>query len=403
VLDAIRSDYTLLLIPPIAAFIGWFTNWVAVKMMFYPIEFRGLWKIGWQGIVPHNAVPLAGKSTDLITTKLLSLDELFADFKGAEFARHVEPALDEATDQVMEELGREGGPMWAGMPEPVKAQVRLMVRAEIQKVNVAILDDMGRDIQKILDLRGIVVQAAERDKRLISEMFQTVGEKELRFITNSGAYFGFLFGILQMAVWIAWPTWWQLPLAGFLVGYVTNWLALKLVFQPRQPVKIGPWTLQGLFHKRQAVVAGEFARLVAGDVINPENMVAHMTTGQCGEHLFGIVDKHIAAMIDGYRNNPMTAAMIPADRWDGIRDEVLARMRTELPKPGGFLHTFTSLSVDVHKELFERMTQLDPLSFEGVLRPAFQQDEWKLIVAGGALGLAAGAGQVMFLFKDYVM
>ena len=49
------------------------------------------------------------------------------------------------------------------------------------------------------------------------------------------------------------------------------------------------------------------------------------------------------------------------------------------------------------------MTQLDPLSFEGVLRPAFQQDEWKLIVAGGALGMAAGAAQVMLLFKDYVM
>mmetsp|Transcript_3696 Transcript_3696/g.7438 ORF Transcript_3696/g.7438 Transcript_3696/m.7438 type:complete len:152 (+) Transcript_3696:158-613(+) len=49
-----------LLIPVIAAFVGWFTNYLAVQMIFYPIQFRGipLWRreeiplglIGWQGI-----------------------------------------------------------------------------------------------------------------------------------------------------------------------------------------------------------------------------------------------------------------------------------------------------------------------------------------------------------------
>jgi uncharacterized membrane protein YheB (UPF0754 family) len=402
-LDAIRADWTLLLIPPIAAFIGWFTNWVAVKMMFHPTEFIGIkpW-FGWQGIVPHHAVGLAGKSTDLITTHLLTLDELFAGFKGEEFTRHLGPAMDQATDQVMADLGAQAGPQWAQMPEPVKAQIRQMIRAEIEKVNAAILDEMGRDITKILDLRGIVTAAAARDKKLISDMFQRVGKNELRFITDSGAYFGLLFGILQMLVWIAWPTWWQLPACGFLVGYLTNWLALKLVFQPRRPVKLGPVTVHGLFHKRQEQVAGEFAKLVAGDIINPDNMVAHMTTGKPGAHLYGIVDKHIGAMIDRYQQNPMTAMMIPAERWQGLRAEVLARMRTELPRAGGFLHIFASRSVDVHGELFTRMTRLDSESFEGVLRPAFQQDEWKLIVAGGVLGLAAGIMQVVYMFGDYL-
>ena len=51
-----------LLIPAVAAFVGWFTNYLAVQMIFYPIKYRGipLWRwdeqplglIGWQGIVP---------------------------------------------------------------------------------------------------------------------------------------------------------------------------------------------------------------------------------------------------------------------------------------------------------------------------------------------------------------
>jgi ABC-type uncharacterized transport system permease subunit len=31
-----------MLIPLIAAFVGWFTNWLAVKMIFYPVSFVGL-------------------------------------------------------------------------------------------------------------------------------------------------------------------------------------------------------------------------------------------------------------------------------------------------------------------------------------------------------------------------
>ena len=59
-------------------------------------------------------------------------------------------------------------------------------------------------------------------------------------------------------------------------------------------------------------------------------------------------------------------------------------------------------SVDVHGELFTRMTRLDAEKFEGVLRPAFQQDEWKLIVAGGVLGLGAGVLQVVYMFGEYL-
>jgi hypothetical protein len=33
---------TYLLIPVVAAVVGWFTNWLAVQMIFYPVQFRGI-------------------------------------------------------------------------------------------------------------------------------------------------------------------------------------------------------------------------------------------------------------------------------------------------------------------------------------------------------------------------
>ncbi len=46
------------------------------------------------------------------------------------------------------------------------------------------------------------------------------------------------------------------------------------------------------------------------------------------------------------------------------------------------------------------MKALDRVSYEGVLRPAFQQDEWKLIAAGAVLGTVAGVLQLVYIFGD---
>ena len=62
--------------------------------------------------------------------------------------------------------------------------------------------------------------------------------------------------------------------------------------------------------------------------------------------------------------------------------------------------TFAAKAVDIRGELNERMKALDAESFEGVLRPAFQQDEWKLILAGAVLGLGAGVAQLVWLFGE---
>ena len=54
---------------------------------------------------------------------------------------------------------------------------------------------------------------------------------------------------------------WTLSIGGGIVGFATNWLALKWIFCPVNPTKIGPFgPFQGLFLTRQKAVAKEFSR-----------------------------------------------------------------------------------------------------------------------------------------------
>jgi hypothetical protein len=79
--------------------------------------------------------------------------------------------------------------------------------------------------------------------------------KELIFIRNAGAYMGALFGGIQLVIWSFYKSSWVLPAFGFVVGILTNWLALKMIFEPVEPVYICGMKLHGLFLQRQTEVA----------------------------------------------------------------------------------------------------------------------------------------------------
>ena len=71
------DNFALLSIPLISAIVGWGTNFLAVKMMFYPIKFLGIPPfLGWQGIIPSKAREMAEIEVELVLGKLLSVKEI---------------------------------------------------------------------------------------------------------------------------------------------------------------------------------------------------------------------------------------------------------------------------------------------------------------------------------------
>jgi uncharacterized membrane protein YheB (UPF0754 family) len=402
-LSRIQENWIVLLIPLISALVGWFTNVVAIKMMFYPVEFVGIPPyLGWQGVIPANALRLAKVSNTLITQKLLSLRQLFDEtFSPEAFAGKLGAVVDEVTEQVIDEVAnKHAKALWDNAGEFMQNKVRALVRQEVIEVSRSMAMDMADDIDQIMDIEKTVLEAMDRHKALMGEMFYEVGRKEFKFIERSGLYFGFLFGLCQMVIWVLYPAPWILPLAGFFVGYLTNWIAIKLVFAPREPVKIGPMTIQGLFHKRQEEVAAAFGRTVATRVLNADNIVSTVMESDGATRMNEIIEHRVGELIAKYEAHPMASLVLPEGERPALRAELLGRIQAEWPKPGGFFHTFAGESVDLQGELERRMKALDRESYEGVLRPAFQQDEWKLIAAGAVLGTVAGVLQLVFIFGE---
>ena len=135
-------------------------------------------------------------------------------------------------------------------------------------------------------------------------------------------------------------------------------------------------------------------------MLNADNIVISVMDSPGATRMNEIVEQRVGELIDKYEAHPMAAMVLPAEKRPALRAELLERIQREWPKPGGFFHTFSGEAVDLQGELESRMAALDRVSYEGVLRPAFQQDEWKLILAGAVLGATAGVLQLVFIFGD---
>ena len=59
-----------------------------------------------------------------------------------------------------------------------------------------------------------------------------------------------------------------------LIGYVTNVLAIKSLFRPIRPVKVGPFSIQGLIPKRRFDVAQSIGSMVASELLIQDDLVS---------------------------------------------------------------------------------------------------------------------------------
>ena len=62
------------------------------------------------------------------------------------------------------------------------------------------------------------------------------------------------------------------PIIGAVIGYGTNYIAVKMLFRPRKPVKFGPFILQGLLPKRRNDISEGIAATIEDELISMKDL-----------------------------------------------------------------------------------------------------------------------------------
>lgn len=392
--------------PVVAAVIGYTTKLVAIRMMFEPVEFVGFkppW-FGWQGIVPRNAERMANIAVDLMTTRLLKPQDVFGKLDPHRVAREIEKPMLAAVDDITREVASQYQPgLWEMLPERVRRILVDRIRDEAPAIVARIMQDIQRNIDRVFDLKHMIVSNLRRDKRLLNRIFQETGANEFRFIAHSGLYFGFVIGCVQALTWAVTHSAWVMPLFGGFTGWFTDWLALKMIFRPTQPTKycFGLFEWQGLFIKRRKEVAAEYGALIAAEIITPRNVMEEVLRGPLADRLYEMVLKHVQRSVDEQAGmaKPLLVFAVGGARYQEMKQVVAKKLMAALPETLQHVEDYAEDAMDLRNTLTRKMQELSEEEFEQLLRPAFQQDEWILIAVGAALGFLVGELQVFVMLR----
>lgn len=195
-------SYFLLLIPVISAFIGWFTNWIAIKMLFHPREPRKILGITFQGIFPKRQKQFAEKLGKLVSQELLSFNDIEKKITNPDNVDKLMPLLEEHIDHFLRKKLADEMPiisMFIG--ENTIQQLKTVFLQELKTLFPIIMQRYMGHLKQDLDLERIVIDKVSgfsTDK--LEDILQSIMSKEFRFIEILGAVLGFIIGLLQVLI-----------------------------------------------------------------------------------------------------------------------------------------------------------------------------------------------------------
>lgn len=390
--------------PVVAAIIGYITKIAAIKMMFDPLEFKGYkpWHLGWQGVIPSRAEPMARISCQTMTQRLLKPQDIFSRLDPARVAEEIEKPLLDMVELITHQVMSQYQPgLWEKMPLVLRKRLIQRIQKKSPEVIKSIFEQIKNNIDQFFDLEDMVVTNLVKDKALLNQIFFEVGKNEFRFIRNSGFYFGGIIGVIQMFTWMLTHSPIIMPIFGGFIGWFTDWLALRMIFRPHYPTKyfFGLFEWQGLFLKRKEEVCAHYGQLMTDKILTPHAMIEAVLTGPLSDHLFSLIHREVKLSIDQQAGllKPIVVFAVGSHNYTEMKKSVSNNIMQRLPETMKYIEKYAEEAMDIKNTLVEKMRQMTVEEFEQLLRPAFQQDEWKLIAVGAVLGFLVGELQVFIM------
>ncbi len=422
-----RPDFWgFITIAPVAAFVTWIHVWMALKMVFYPLTFWGVklgpLPIGWQGIVPRKAGKISGIIVDQTLSKLGSLQEFFQAMDPAEMAEMISEQVGDELEHLIDEVMLERNAiLWENLPYSIKRRIYGQAHKQMPSVLRELVTELTYNVENLVDMREMIVQQMENDRALMVRMFLLVGQKEINFIWHISFVIGFLFGILQMGIWLVVPWHWTIVFWAGLWGFLTNWIAIWMVFNPVNPVyikgpqlcrrvqgfpfivptlpKITTYTLHGAFMRRQEEVSEVFAHITTRELITLKRIMSEMMYGSRKQRTRRILKRHINTIMETPLVRTTLQMSLGLKEYAQLKSDLIDKSIevTMVPISDPVLNE--SRANKIFSIFRDRIAALTPQEFQNLLRPAFREDEWILVLLGGVTGALAGYLQYVLGFK----
>lgn len=198
-----------------------------------------------------------------------------------------------------------------------------------------------------------------------------------------------------MSGWI-----WLTPLVGGLIGWLTNFLAIKMLFHPRQPRVIMGFLLQGVIPKRQRDLALKIGEVVEEELLHTEDILSAINTEELRAHLATVIEDRIDRFLREklFRGDFLYTKVLSREAVQRLKRALIAELVSLFPlEVEATLKQFVE-KVNIRKIVADRVEQFDFDRLESLVYRVARAELFWVEISGGVLGFLIGLLQVLFMW-----
>ncbi len=186
-----------------------------------------------------------------------------------------------------------------------------------------------------------------------------------------------------------------LVLIGAMIGWITNFIAIKMLFRPYREINFFFFKIQGVLPKRKNEIGKSIAEVVNNELVSIKDIISKISADDIEENMGGIIDKILESRLkeEIVKNFPMAAFFLSdsmLEKIKGIIRQSILDNKDEMIKVFG---EYLESKVDIKKIIAEKVDAFSLEKVEEIIVSLAKKELKHIEYIGAVLGAVIGLAQ----------
>lgn len=182
---------------------------------------------------------------------------------------------------------------------------------------------------------------------------------------------------------------------GAMIGWITNFIAIKMLFRPYKEINFFFFKIQGVLPKRKNEIGKSIAEVVNNELVSIKDIISKISADDIEENMGGIIDKILESRLkeEIVKNFPMAAFFLSdsmLEKIKGIIRQSILDNKDEMIKIFG---EYLESKVDIKKIIAEKVDAFSLEKVEEIIVSLAKKELKHIEYIGAVLGAVIGLAQ----------
>ena len=182
---------------------------------------------------------------------------------------------------------------------------------------------------------------------------------------------------------------------GAMIGWITNFIAIKMLFRPYKEINFFFFKIQGVLPKRKNEIGKSIAEVVNNELVSIKDIISKISADDIEENMGGIIDKILESRLkeEIVKNFPMAAFFLSdsmLEKIKGIIRQSILDNKDEMIKVFG---EYLESKVDIKKIIAEKVDAFSLGKVEEIIVSLAKKELKHIEYIGAVLGAVIGLAQ----------